>query len=237
LPDIDVPHLIQPNGGNNPGPFTFINSVPGLTAPIFITVVPLQTTTQILTSLPSSHQTQPNPLPPPPPGTFVWTSSESGPWNTGGNWNSGNVPGQSNNVEIDQPVPGKPLTVTVADIEAAKNLVIGPGVILNIVSGGFLVVANGLDDFGLIQVGGDPPKLTVFGPVTVEIGGAIEASGEGTQIQLSNVTLSNLGTIEAADFATITIGLNGDSINSGVIEGFNGGAITLNGNGHSFNNS
>ena len=33
LPDIDVPHVFQPNGGNNPGPFTFNFSVPGLTAP------------------------------------------------------------------------------------------------------------------------------------------------------------------------------------------------------------
>jgi hypothetical protein len=131
---------------------------------------------------------------PPPPGTIVWTSSESGPWNTGGNWNSGNVPGQINNVEIDQRVAGKPLTVTVADSEAANNLVIGPGVILQIDSGGFLFVANGLDDFGVVQVGsGDPPKLTVNGPVTVEFGAQIEALGEGTQIQLSNVTLSNLG--------------------------------------------
>jgi hypothetical protein len=185
LPDIDVPHVFQPNGGNNPGPFTFNFVVPGLTAPIFITVVPLQTTTQILTSLPSSNETQSNPLPP-PPGTIVWTSSESGPWNTGGNWNSGNVPGQINNVEIDQRVAGKPLTVTVADSEAANNLVIGRGVILHIDSGGFLFVANGLDDFGVVQVGsGDPPKLTVNGPVTVESGAQIEALGEGTQIQLS----------------------------------------------------
>ena len=65
--------------------------------------------------------------------------------------------------------------------------------------------------------------------MTVEIGGAIEAFGEGTQIQLSNVTLSNLGTIEAADLATITIDLNGDSTNSGTIEGSDGGVITLNG--------
>ena len=88
--------------------------------------------------------------------------------------------------------------MTVADLEAANNLVIGPGVILQIDSGGFLFVANGLDDFGVVQVGsGDPPKLTVNGPVTVEFGAQIEASGEGTQIQLSNVTLSNLGTIES----------------------------------------
>ena len=53
LPDIDVPHLIQPNGGNNTGPFTFIILLPGLTAPTFITVVLIETTTQILTSLPS----------------------------------------------------------------------------------------------------------------------------------------------------------------------------------------
>jgi hypothetical protein len=33
LPDIDVPHVFQPNGGNNPGPFTFNFVVPGLTAP------------------------------------------------------------------------------------------------------------------------------------------------------------------------------------------------------------
>ena len=64
----------------------------------------------------------------------------------------------------------------------------------------------------------------------------IEAFGEGTQIQLSDITLSNLGTIEAEALATITIGLNGDSTNAGVIEGFNGGVITLNGNGHGFTN-
>ena len=88
---------------------------------------------------------------------------------------------------------------------------IGRGVILHIDSGGFLFVANGLDDFGVVQVGsGDPPKLTVNGPVTVESGAQIEALGEGTQIQLSNVTLSNLGTIEAANLATITIDLKGD---------------------------
>jgi hypothetical protein len=127
--------------------------------------------------------------------------------------------------------------VTVADSEAANNLVIGRGVILHIDSGGFLFVANGLDDFGVVQVGsGDPPKLTVNGPVTVESGAQIEALGEGTQIQLSNVTLSNLGTIEAANLATITIDLKGDSTNAGVIEGFNGGVITLNGNGHGFTN-
>ena len=89
----------------------------------------------------------------------------------------------------------------------------------------------------MVQVGsGDPPKLTVNGPVTVESGAQIEALGEGTQIQLSNVTLSNLGTIEAANLATITIDLKGDSTNAGVIEGFNGGVITLNGNGHGFTN-
>ena len=114
---------------------------------------------------------------------------------------------------------------------------IGRGVILHIDSGGFLFVANGLDDFGVVQVGsGDPPKLTVNGQVTVKSGAQIEALGEGTQIQLSNVTLSNLGTIEAANLATITIDLKGDSTNAGVIEGLNGGVITLNGNGHGFTN-
>ena len=44
------------------------------------------------------------------------------------------------------------------------------------------------------------------------------------------------GLIEAANLATITIDLKGDSTNAGVIEGFNGGVITLNGNGHGFTN-
>jgi hypothetical protein len=64
----------------------------------------------------------------------------------------------------------------------------------------------------------------------------IEASGLGTQIQLSNVTLSNHGLIEAAQLAAITINLNGDSTNLGTIDAFNGGVITLNENGHSFGN-
>src|SRR4029079_357309 len=55
----------------------------------------------------------------------------------------------------------------------------------------------------------------------------IEAFGLGTQIQLSNVALSNHGLIEAAQLAAITINLNGDSTNFGTIEASDGGGVSI----------
>ncbi len=93
LPDIDVPHVFQPPEGN-PGPFTFILSVPGLNVPTVVTLIVFPTTTtQFPTSQPI-HHTESNPTPPPPPpsGTIVWTASSGGNWNSGLNWQGGNVP-------------------------------------------------------------------------------------------------------------------------------------------------
>ncbi len=233
LPDIDVPHVIQPNGGNNTGPFTFNFFVPGLTVPTIVTVVVIETNTQQLPTSQPITNTQSNTTPPsPPPGTIVWTASSGGDWNTGPNWQGGSVPGGTNNVSI--PVP---IVVNVHDTQGASNLILGPGAELLITGNGALTLANGLDDFGVVQVGGgDPPVLTVSGPVTIEAFALLEAFGVGTQIQLSNVTLSNLGIIEASELANITITLKGDSSNSGTIEAFNGGGITLTENGHGFGN-
>ncbi len=124
------------------------------------------------------------------------------------------------------------------DTEFAKNLIVGPGALLLITGEGALTLTNGLDDFGVVQVGGgDPPMLTVNGPVTIEQFALLEAFGEGTQIQLVNTTLSNLGIIEAGELATITIGLKGGgSSNFGTIDAFDAGLITLNANGNPFAN-
>jgi hypothetical protein len=87
----------------------------------------------------------------------------------------GNVPGEKDNVEI-----AVPITVTVDDTQAASNLLLGPGAELLITGNGALTLTNGLDDFGVVQVGGgDPPMLTVSGPVTVEAFALLEAFGDG----------------------------------------------------------
>ena len=229
LPDIDVPHVFQPNnGGGNFGPFTFNFSIPGLTVPTVVEFVIVATTTQLPTTQ-TQHQSNPTP---PPSGTIPWTSPSSGPWNTGGNWGGGNVPGGTNNVQI-----ALPIIVTVDDTQSAGNLVLGAGAKLFITGDGTLTLTKGLSDAGVVEVGGgDPPMLTVNGPVTIQPFALLEAFGEGTQINLTNVTLSNLGIIEAAEDATIAISLKADSSNSGTIEAFVGGIITLNENGHNFSN-
>jgi hypothetical protein len=69
--------------------------------------------------------------------------------------------------------------VSLHDAEFAKNLIVGPGALLLITGEGALTLTNGLDDFGVVQVGGgDPPMLTVNGPVTIEQFALLEAFGE-----------------------------------------------------------
>jgi hypothetical protein len=124
----------------------------------------------------------------------VWTASSGGDWNSGPNWQGGSVPTGTNDVQI--PVP---ITVSLRDTEFAKNLIVGPGALLMITGEGALTLTNGLDDFGVVQVGGgDPPMLTVNGPVTIEQFALLEAFDEGTQIQLVNTTLSNWGSLRPA---------------------------------------
>jgi len=146
-------------------------------------------------------------VPPPPPQTklsftpsniVIWTFPSSGPWEQSADWNSNTVPGAKNTVEIFEQVSGQPLTVTLDQPATVNNLIIGPGVTLDIVSGGLLTVLNGLDDSGTIVTSGDPPLLSIGGPVTVESGAKIVTRGGVISFADGTVTIDPAGSGEPA---------------------------------------
>ncbi len=138
-------------------------------------------------------------LPPPSPSGpqtgFIWPSG-TGTWDTAFGW-------------IGDAVPiSAPDTVTIksglvqygnngADNYTIAALLVDQPAELDIVSA-TLNVQNGLDDAGKIVVGGgDPPSLTVSGPVTIESGGKLLARGSGAVVDLTVATVDNSGTIAA----------------------------------------
>ena len=71
-----------------------------------------------------------------------------------------------------------PVTVTIDAPETVAGLAIGQGAILNIVSGGSLLVSNEINNAGVIEL--DDPTLSITGTVTVSGGGVIEMLGPTT---------------------------------------------------------
>ena len=76
------------------------------------------------------------------------------------------------------------------------TLIVGPNGTLDIV-GGSLMVLNGATDNGTILVEGDPPALTINGPVTIGSSGSFTATGSGDEIEFANGSVDSQGTISA----------------------------------------
>jgi hypothetical protein len=125
---------------------------------------------------------------------FIWPAG-LGTWDTPPGWTGDQVPVSS----ID--------TVTIesglvqygnggTDNYTIQELIVDQPAELQILTG-TLNVLNGLDDDGAVVVGGDPPSLTVSGPVTVGIGAKLIAKGDGALIDLINADITNSGTIAA----------------------------------------
>ena len=83
------------------------------------------------------------------------------------------------------------------------TLIVGPNGTVDIV-GGSLTVVNGMSNSGTIIVEGDPPALTINGPVTVGNIGSFTATGSGDEIQFANGTVDNHGAISALDQGTVS---------------------------------
>ena len=107
------------------------------------------------------------------PTTVNWISTSSGNWEVGLNWNITVAPPAQDTVEINLPV-----TVVIDRPEAVATLVIGEGAILDIVSGGSLLVSNEIDNAGVIIL--DDPTFSFSGAVTLSGGGLIEMLGPMT---------------------------------------------------------
>ena len=103
-----------------------------------------------------------------------WVSPRGGNWELGVNWSTLAPPLPQDGVEISTPV-----RVTLGTADAIAGLAVGPNATLNIISGGYLDIANGIDNPGTIQLtgtGGDP-TLAIDGTVYLIAGGEILMQG------------------------------------------------------------
>ena len=127
---------------------------------------------------------------------FIWTGG-TGPWTLGPNWTPGSSPGSPGDI-VEVPtgtVIQQQLYHRDADCRANGTLDI---------VGGSLTVVNGASDGGTIIVEGDPPALTINGPVTVGNIGSFTATGSGDEIQFANGTVDNHGAISAVKQGTVS---------------------------------
>jgi len=184
----------------------------------------------------------------------TWLYGSGGNWDDPLNWSDGWAPLAWQTIEILQSVTVI-IDSTNADsgptATAALNLLIGPGAILEIVSGGSLSVSNIVGVFGLIEVNstGIDPTFTAQGPVTVYASGEIEAIGSNAAVYFLD-SVDNFGTIAAGDYGAVwfeqttttnefgalivasdhgTVTFDQGSVqNSGAIEAVTGGTVTFN---------
>ena len=157
------------------------------TATVFLTLMPVL-------ALPASSN------------IVIWTSSSSGTWEVPTNWNPG-VPAALDTVEINVPsgTTSLPFIVTVDEPASGGGLLIGPGVVLDIIGpDGSLTLSN----------------------ATINNAGTIEATNGGI-LTIDPSTIINSGTFEANGG---TIDLTNDKVtNSGELLATGGGALVLSG--------
>jgi FecR protein len=193
----DFQQLLQQNNGHQ-----FV--LGPITIPSGTSVPPVVTISESQSIPPSQNST-----------TNDWVGQSNGPWGSSANW-SGGVPTGQQTAEIDQPV-----TVTLNQSESAGGLVIGPGAILDIVSGGSLTVASGISNSGIIELdssGGDP-ILSINGQVFLLDGGEIEMLGSAASNMIIGV---------ASTGATL-VNVNNTIIGSGTIGQGDGNLTLVNG--------
>ena len=193
------------NGSSTPEFFQLPNSIPQFrednNTPVTINAV-IDTITSPSTA--AADPSRPNT----PTQTAHWQYAIDGNWNNPLDWSDAFAPLSWQNIII-----GFAATVTIDSATgdsgptatAVNNLTLDGGAILDIVSGGSLVVSGTLDDFGLVKVNstGVDPTLTLNGPVTVEVGGEIEALGSLATVYFAADTVDNFGKIVADNYGQV----------------------------------
>ena len=185
----NVTLLVNENGGT----FSTGNGATNTTA----------TTTTVAVALPLL-------VPPPPSNIVIWASSSSGAWETGPDWNVGTAPAALDTAEINVP-PGAtpPLTVYINTSETVGSLLVGPGVILDIESGGSLTISNGsisIAATSMVETTGSG-SLTID-PSSINNSGLLEANG--ATIDLTDDIVTNSGELLATAGGTLV--LSGDTV-------------------------
>ena len=175
----------------------------------------------------------------PPPiitsNVIIWSSPSSGTFQTAPDWNTGTVPASTDTVEINNPS----VVVTIDQVETINNLVLVPGVVVDIVNDaqgdGFLTILGGLNDGGLIEVGslGADPKLEIIGATTVANGAQIELNGSDAPVDFQNNQVVNAGIIDATNGGTVSfefvtvLNQPGGAVGQGSVIAQFGGTVTL----------
>ncbi len=218
----DNPFLIIPPPGvpNNGGqPFNLNFPVPGPNGPTLVPINVIPNTT------PPPHAPPPNNTntTPPPPGptsnVFIWNGGP-GTYPTN-NWSQPGVPNAP--ADIVEILSGTVTFPANANVTIAE-LIIGPNGTLDMV-GGSLKVLNGVIDQGTIIVNGDPPTLTITGPLMVASGATFGVQ-DGT-VNLVDVALVNNGTIAAGANGVINVIDLQNGVNFGLVEAIDGGQIII----------
>ena len=159
---------------------------------------------------PTQPQNPQNPINPVASNVFIWPMGNS-IWPTGGQWNQGFAPNAPVDIVI---IESGTVTYNLSDPFTIFSLTIdGPGQNGGQVqgelqmSGGELIVTNGLTVSGELFVGnGDPPRFLSYGPATILSGGQVIASGKGSTIEFMpdpsnpgapSVIVENFGAVRA----------------------------------------
>ena len=167
---------------------------------------------------------------------FIWPIG-IGTWPTGGQWNQGFAPNAADDIVIIESgvvTYGLPL-FTIFSLTINGPLQNGglPQGELN-VTGGELVVTNGLTIGGELLLDGDPPTFISYGPATIESGGKLIVKDSGSLVTFTpnpatpnaGVIVTNFGEVAAKDGGEVKF----DDVfvfnePAGVIKAKNGGTI------------
>jgi len=161
------------------------------------------------------------PPPPVPTNVVTWISPSSDFFQIGSDWDTGNVPTASNTVVINVPsnAVSSPLIVTINQSQTVGGLIIGPGVILEIIGGATLTAANQIQNAGIIEF--VDPTLSISGTLFLSGGGMVAMPG------VSGSTDNTANLIIAAKAGSTLVNVNNTIIGGNATIGQGDGALSL----------
>ena len=141
-----------------------------------------------------------------------WINPAGGDWDTGSNWNTGSVPGASDDVTINLS-PGITVTHSQNDADSVGSLTVAGADTLSISNGSLAIESGSTIDGPLNLTGGAleaTGTLTVAGTLTWTGGGTM--AGTGQTIAKGAVSINN-GTLDTRSFTSDAMAaLSGDSL-------------------------
>ena len=152
--------------------------------------------------------------------TVNWINAAGGDWDRGSNWNTGSVPGASDNVTIDL-APGITVTHSQSDDDSVNTLTLASADTLSILGGSLSIESASTID-GTFNLTGGTLKgagtLTVTGALTLNDG---EMAGTGQTIATGDVSIE-FGILDTRLFT-----IEGTATLSGNLEFYNSAGVSI----------